>query len=140
MKIEINLQTATFVKMPVVLLAAEEKIEISFASSVYRLTCLAGEARCGDKVKKFVTRGEAVDITDLCVAGELNITVSLVGGDEKLKTWRLEPLLLKEIDGELRAIPAIEDMKTELAVLRYDLGTVKSALAELTALVKDNSI
>jgi hypothetical protein len=127
--------------MPIQLFAREEKIRLLFASDIYTLSCISGVAKCGDTTKKFVTRGDPIDITELCQnAGVLEISFSLNNNGEKLKTWHVEPVNLVEIDEEIKMIPAIEDMRQEVAILRYDVGLLKSAISELSEMIKNQTV
>lgn len=141
MDINFNLKSNPFIKMPVKLFAHEENVWLTFTSDTYTLSCLSGIAKCNGVVKEFVTRGEAVDITALCQnAGVLEISFSLINRGEKLKTWHVEPVNLVEIDEEIKMIPAIEDMRQEVAILRYDVGLLKSAISELSEMIKNQTV
>ena len=48
------------------ILLPEEKIEIAFISHVYELGMLAVTVKSGNQKKTFKTRGEAIDVTELC--------------------------------------------------------------------------
>lgn len=51
---------------------------------------------------------------ELLVAGELKIKVDLLVGGEVVKTFTVEPILLKEVDRGIRSIPQIEDLQEKL--------------------------
>ncbi len=141
MILEFKLKSPTFIKMPVKLIAHEEKVELSFSSDIYTLSCISGVVRCNNLVKEFVTRGDLVDITSLCQnAGVLEIYFSLVQDGIKLKSWRVEPYRLIECEEEIKAIPAIEDMRQEITLLRYDIGVMKNAISELSEIIKNQTI
>ena len=140
MRLNIPLKQGTFIKLPEVIYANEERVELSFSSDIYDLKALSVVATNGKRELKKVLRGEAMDITDLCTVGELNLTVSLMNADTAVKRWRLEPITVKEADDEMLLIPAVEAMRGELTDLRGELETTKEALKELYTIINDKSI
>lgn len=141
MILEFNLKSPTFIKMPVKLLAREEKVELAFSSDIYTLSCISGTVKCNNLNKEFVTRGDPVDITALCqCAGVLEISFSLLHDEMKLKSWRVEPYKLVEVENEIELIPAIEDMRQEITALRYDIGVMKNAISELSEIINNQTV
>lgn len=140
MRLNIPLKQGTFIKLPEVIYAHEERVELSFSSDIYDLKALSVVATNGKRELKKVLRGEAMDITELCTVGELNLTVALMNADTAVKRWRLEPIIIKEADDEMLLIPAVEAMRGELTDLRGELETTKEALKELYTIINDKSI
>lgn len=141
MILEFNLKSPTFIKMPVKLLAREEKVELAFSSDIYTLSCISGAVKCNNLNKEFVTRGDPVDITALCqCAGVLEISFSLLHDGMKLKSWRVEPYKLVEVENEIELIPAIEDMRQEITALRYDIGVMKKGISELSEIINNQTV
>lgn len=131
MQINITLGTPNLVRVNECVIIPEE-VSISFTSYLYALGTLVGTARCGEKIKKFKTTGEPVDLSELFSrAGKVDIELSMLAGGEAVKTWRLEPILVKEIEHELRAIPEID-------ALNERIDTLEAALSELASLIKSN--
>jgi hypothetical protein len=132
MTITINLTASSTVRLGESIVLPEE-VKIKFSSTVYALGVLVGRASTADGFIDFKTRGEEVDVSEICKkAGTVNISVSLVVKGEAVKTWKIETLYLKEIAHEVVATPEIEAMKERIKLL-------ENAVIELTGLVKDNN-
>ena len=137
MKIEINLKANPFVKMPVQLYEHEQSVLLHFVSDIYPLNVLGVYLKSGDREKNIVTHGEDVEITDFCRAGQLDIQISLLERGEKVKTWRLEPLILKEAEGGLISIPGLDEMQAQISALSDGLERTQLALAELNSKINE---
>lgn len=136
--IEITLSDARLVRIYEAVTIPEE-VYLRFVSPVYSLGTLAVTAKNGNRKKDFKTRGEPIDITELCrKAGTVDIEVSLLVRETPVKTWRIEPLILREINHAFEAIPEIEEMRRAIDSMRGELATLKKAFAELVALEKEN--
>ena len=109
-----------------------ENVSVSFTSQVYSLGTLVGTAKCGKKTKKFKTTGEPVDLSELFTqAGKVDIELSMIAHGEPVKNWRIEPILVKEINHELVAIPEITELTERVA-------TLEAGISELITLMKSN--
>ena len=134
MIIDINLQSQKFVSLGEQKILLPEDVYLRFASSVYNLGTLIVSVSNGSESKKYKTMGEPIDITPLCAkAGEIKIEASLVINCEPVKNWRIESLLICEVEHELKAIPEIEALKTEI-------NKCRTAITELAQLLKENTI
>jgi hypothetical protein len=87
-----------------------------------------------------VTRDGKVDITEMIFPGELKIEVSLMHHDEKVKTWKIEPIVLKDHTDHITAIPAIEELKAVVQNAQGEIKQLKAAVAELFNIINDKSI
>lgn len=76
----------------------------------------------GKTYKRLLPRSGQLILEDL-TAGEMNAEVKHYLKGETVKTYKIEPLLLKEVDGTLSALPEIEE-------LRRSIGTVERAFNE----------
>lgn len=130
MTIDINLKANPFIKMPCQLYAHEQEVILSITSEIYPLKTLSIDLSDGKNHKTVITHGEPVDITQYFRAGKLDIQISLVEKGEKLKTWRVEPLYLKEIDGKILSVPQIDKMQEEIQTLRLALAELHSKINE----------
>ena len=112
----------------------EEEVILSFTSAIYSLGELLISVKKDNVVKKYKTKDKLVDISEFCTsAGCVDIEVSLMVGSDAVKDWRVEPLLIKEINHSFAPIPEIEQMREELA-------TMKSAIKELRTIVENNEM
>lgn len=84
----------------------------------------------GNKEQRLL--GGDVTVIDNLTAGEFNAAVEHYFKGELIKTYRIEPLILKEVNGEISAEPEIIALKSEIAEM-------KTALSELGADIKDKA-
>lgn len=87
-------------------------------TSEYALPELLIVARNGDKTEKAKTTDGTYTVpASLLFAGTIEISVSLIARGEIVKRWNLEPILIKEIDGDFTAYAAFETMQAQIAEL-----------------------
>ena len=87
-------------------------------TSEYALPELLIVARNGDKTEKTKTTDGTYTVpASLLFAGTIGISVSLIARGEVVKRWNLEPVLIKEIDGDFTAYAAFETMQAQIAEL-----------------------
>ena len=87
-------------------------------TSEYALPELLIVARNGDKTEKTKTTDGTYTVpASLLFAGTIEISVSLIARGEVVKRWNLEPVLIKEIDGDFTAYSAFETMQAQIAEL-----------------------
>lgn len=133
MTININLTSRSLAKIDErKIILPENEVFIHFTSSLYSLGTLVVTVKNSEFKKQYKTTGEPIDISVLCTrAGTVEIEVSMVINCEPVKTWRIEPLILCEINHKFEAIPEIEQLKLEI-------NNVKAAIKEVAYLVKEN--
>lgn len=94
-----------------------DTLNIVFASE-YALPELLIVARNGNILEKTKTTDGTYTVpASLLFAGTIEISVSLIARGEVVKRWNLEPILIKEIDGDLTAYAAFETMQAQIAEL-----------------------
>ena len=87
-------------------------------TSEYALPELLIVARNGDKTEKTKTTDGTYTVpASLLFAGTIEISISLIARGEVVKRWNLEPVLIKEIDGDFTAYAAFETMQAQIAEL-----------------------
>lgn len=87
-------------------------------TSEYALPELLIVARNGDKTEKAKTTDGTYTVpASLLFAGTIEISVTLIARGEVVKKWNLEPILIKEIDGDFTAYAAFETMQAQIAEL-----------------------
>ena len=134
MIIPINLTANTTALLGVGKILLPETVFLDFSSAIYPLDNLIVTVKKGGIVKQYKPQGKTIDITDFCnIAGLIEIEASITINCEPVKTWRVEPLILCEIEHTFAAIPEIEALKEELSL-------VKSAIADLANLFKNSEI
>lgn len=94
-----------------------DTLNIVFASE-YALPELLIVARNGNIIEKTKTTDSTYTVpASLLFAGTIEISVSLIARGEVVKRWNLEPILIKEIDGDFTAYAAFETMQAQIAEL-----------------------
>lgn len=94
-----------------------DTLDLIFASE-YALPELLIVARNGGKTEKTKTTDGTYTVpASLLFAGTIEISVSLIARGEVVKRWSLEPILIKEIDGDFTAYAAFEEMQAQIAEL-----------------------
>lgn len=81
----------------------------------------------GKREKKYIPHGGTVTLSDLS-AGELCAEIKHYLRGTLVKTYKVEPLLLNEIDGSLAGTPEIERLRAENESLRNALNALAKAL------------
>lgn len=90
------------------ILLPEKELKLKFSSSLYNLNVLLVTAKNGKKkVKKKLVSPFEIDVSELLFAGTIEAEISLISNNEAVKTWRLQPLHIKEIEHQFKAIPEI---------------------------------
>ncbi|MDE6597603.1 MAG: hypothetical protein K2K60_03080 [Clostridia bacterium] len=84
----------------------------------------------GKTYKKLLSCDGSVLLDELTV-GELNAEVKHYLKGEHIKTYKIEPLLLKEVEGMHSVIPEIVELKTELLNLKTKNAALQTNLSEL---------
>ena len=69
---------------------------------------------------------------DFLAPGEMLIDLQQIRNGQIIKRWSVEKLTLSNAESQYEAIP-------ELAALRKDINTLKTAVKELAALIKKNN-
>lgn len=78
-----------------------------------------------------------VNISEMCrKTGTVQMTVLGYDGGVLFRKWRVEPLILRESDESIEAIPQVTEMEERLAQAEQTVITLKQALAELYNIVK----
>lgn len=141
MKKILTLTASTYVRVgePIIL---PDTVEIEFESPTYRhnLGVLHVKVSNGAQGKTYkLSERVPLDITEYCThAGVVDITVALVIRGETVKTWRVEPLIIKEVEHTLAVIPEVEEMKAQLAEMQAQLAEMRKAFAEIVTLVRES--
>ena len=113
-----------------------ENLVLEF-ESVYSLDKLCVEVRQNDKKEKFITYKKVVDISDFTKqAGNIEIFVSLICNGEVVKSWELEPIVVKEVDGDFKILDFYENLLNEhIFPLKENFDNIKCDLL----IVKDKT-
>lgn len=94
-----------------------DTLDFVFVSD-YALPELLIVARNGNKTEKIKTTDGTYTVpASLLFAGTIEASVSLIARGDVVKRWSLEPILLKEIDGDFTAYAAFEEMKKQIEEL-----------------------
>lgn len=108
-------------------------VDLSLTSDIYCLgTAVVCIRRGGETVFRYkLTGGETVDVSDaFLVAGTAEIEITLIAKGEVAKTFRVTPFAVKEVGGTFSLLPEYKALKSEVETLR-------AAIADLAALVKE---
>ena len=83
----------------------------------------------GKTDKRLLFRSGQIVLDNLS-AGELNVAVKHYVKGELIKTYTVEPLLLKEVDDTLSALPEIEELRRSIVAVERAFGEYKQTVAE----------
>ena len=109
------------------ILLPEQELNLKFSSSLYNLDVLLVTVKNGEKkVKKKLVFPFEIDISELLFAGTIEAEISLISNNEAVKTWRLQPLHIKEIEHQFKEIP--------------ELVRLNGAILEMNEKLKRNNI
>lgn len=104
---------------------------LAFESSEYALGELHATITNGVFAKRHVVRDKRFDISEYCKkAGVLEIKIDLVAQGTVLKSWCLEPFVVRENGGSYELIP-------EISLLRNEVRTMKKIIKELNSKIND---
>lgn len=129
MKITLECKASSFV--PLSVSAGEgDEVKIEIVSSYELKKSGRVLVKNAEKSALYVIGDNTIDISSFCEkAGKVEIEVVNTVDGEIVRRWTVEPLLVKNIDGEFRPIPQITAMEAEIALL-------KSAIKEITKIIK----
>lgn len=85
---------------------------------------------------KFVNNLITIERKNLCY-GKFQAKIVAVANENIVKEFNLEDLLLKEIDGELKVIPELEQVKSEFAEIKVENEQLRNKVAELEELCEN---
>ena len=130
MKISIYGQSGYFDKEVYTL--CNEPLYIAIESQI-KHSDLYGVCVLNKKKETFKIRDGVLTIPfEFISPGEMLIDIQQIRNGEIIKRWSVEKLTLSNAESQYKAIP-------ELAVLRKDINTLKTAVKELVALIKKNN-
>ena len=131
MEIKLSLEKDRIVRIQGVTIAGEKNV-ITFESGDYSLDKLEVIASNGEKQKTYTVTNKAIDITDLChKACVIEFAIALIVKGKAVKTWDVEPLVVREVDGIFKMLP-------EITALREDVTLLKKIVIELNNKINDS--
>ena len=107
------------------------KIELPAVYGEFYFVGVLGEV----KIKKLIPTGSALTLCDL-TAGELCAEVKHYLKGELIKTYRIEPLLLKEVDSTLTAEPLFDELVSRVEKLEKSIESLKISEKQRTEWAK----
>lgn len=129
MKITLECNASSFV--PLSVSAGEgDEVQIEIVSSYELKKSGRVIVKNNEKTARYIIGENSIDISSFCEkSGKVEIEVVNTVDGEIVRRWTVEPLLVKNINGEFRPIPQITAMEAEIALL-------KSAIKEITKIIK----
>ena len=110
---------------------AGDQTILAFESREHTLDELHATITDGTFAKRHTLRNARFDISEYCKrASVLEIKVDLIKGGAVVKSWLLEPLVVRENGGGYELIP-------EIALLRKEIRTMKKIIKELNSKIND---
>lgn len=101
------------------------KVELpNFNGEFYLVTEVNGAVQ-----KRLLPLDDAITLENL-TAGELNAEVKHYLKGALIKSYKVEPLLLKEVDGSLSGMPEIEALNRRICAVERDFKEFKQAVEE----------
>jgi len=99
------------------IIAKNETLSLTFESD-YKLSDLLISLRNGETVKQYKSSGNTFTVpSEVCKAGTLEITVTLLKAGEAVKTWNVAPIVIKEVPAGFEAYDLIHDINERLTAL-----------------------
>lgn len=118
MKITLYLGADSYLRHNEIITLPEEKVEFEFKNTAHSFGEKILTVRNGETERQYKLADKPVDITDFCtIPGRVEACVSLVVRGEVARTWQVEPLCVKKIEGGFAVIPEIEDIKARIRLL-----------------------
>jgi hypothetical protein len=131
MEIKLSLEMDRIVRIPGVTVAGKKNV-ITFESSAYSLDKLEVIVSNGEKQKTYNVKNKAIDITELChKACVIEFAIALIVKGKKVKTWDVEPLVVREVDGTFKLLP-------EITAIREDMARLQRVIIELNNKINDS--
>ena len=98
-------------------------------------------AQIGNITRTLSIKDNAFELPDeMKIPGELHLTIVSVVKDQICKRWRVEALILIELDDKWEAIPEIVALNGKIAEQSKQLTEIKKALVELKNIVTNDDI
>jgi hypothetical protein len=116
MDIKLKLDTKKYVSLPEILVAGQKAV-IAFESKEYEFGILCVIVDNGVMSETFVLENDyTIDITKFIDRGcKLDIAIEHIIKGRTVKRWRIEPIVVREIDPDIEPIPQIVDFERRLA-------------------------
>lgn len=130
MECKVSLGANKFVSIKDRFEAGKETV-LAFESSEYALGELHATITDGVFAKRHTVKDARLDISEYCKkVGVIEVKVDWVERGTIVKTWLLEPFVVRENGGGYELIP-------EIALLRREIRTMKKVIKELNSKIND---
>ena len=134
MEYKIYLDANRLARLPeTIIIEKEHKKEtiLLFASSTYDLGRLGVTITNGYNARSILLDEPKLDISEFCEkACVIDINIQLITRGKTIKTWELEPITVRELDGRIEAIPEIalirEEMEKRLSAIEDKINQYES--------------
>lgn len=115
-KIKLMTRYGSLVDREPFLLGVGDELELEFVSP-YRLDSAVVTLSCAGRKQSFRFSGNTFRVPEEfpLSEGELGIELALVKNGRKEMRWDIEPILLREYEGRVEAIPELEEFKRQNA-------------------------
>lgn len=132
MIIEISLTSSQYIFHNEIVELPEDKVELLFKSTPYSVGRLTLTVLRGEVEKQYkITPGTTIDVSDFFeLPGEVRAAVTLSVRGKVVRTWQVEPFIVKGVPGGVEAIPAIVELTEHIKVL-------EKAVIELSKIIND---
>ena len=133
MELKLILKNNRLVRIPEAIIVGEhKKVVIKVESDIYNLGTITACIRNGHKEGSQIIKNKCIDITEFCDrACKIEIKIDLIAHGYAIKSWWLEPLLVRELDTKFELIPEIKAMEQDLVELSKELEKIKNYLFEV---------
>lgn len=102
--------------------------------------------KLGDSIEKYKLTSDTFVIPNLSV-GTLELAISIIHSGEEIRRYSIEPLLIKEINSEIKAIPQISELELQISKYKKDYEDIVnkmsgkvSTLTKLVGIVAETDI
>lgn len=137
MTIEVNLATGLY-NQKIVTLTDNENLQIKISSNIYPNLSYYLKAKNGANFHqiKFVDKVITIDRSCLSYGTLSGKIVAMLNGDV-VKEFKIEDLILREIDKKIEIIPEIESIKADFERIKKENTELKEKIAELEKLCEN---
>lgn len=134
---EIHLATGLY-NNKILTIADNEKLVLKLIGRIYPNLTYFLKVKIGDKFfnLKFNDNLVEIDRKDL-VYGKFKAKVVAMANENIVKEFELEDLILQEVDGELKTIPELEEIKAEFETIKTENEAMKIEIERLKKLCDD---
>lgn len=112
-----------------VILKDDSDLLINVEYNLLRDTYLVYQATNGKEKRTYkIENNHFILPNKFLLPGKIEITIDLVCNKQIIKRFKIEDLIIKELDKQIECIPQIEDLEEQVLEARKEIGQIKNQL------------